>query len=133
MENSYDRYAELLEKKGLNSAYVSKQTGIPQSTFSDWKKGKSSPKLEKLAKIANCLETPLEYLAYGTLPEHKSLSGKVYYFDDETAKLAQKLHDNPILNTYMSSTMKLKPDQIEAIQAMITAFLRKDGLLDDDY
>lgn len=58
----YKNFVNLLSKKGLTPYAVSKVTGIPQSTFSDWKKGKSSPKLDKLIKIADFLEVPLEEL-----------------------------------------------------------------------
>lgn len=48
----YERYVELLKEKGVKNIDVSRATGIPASTFSDWKKGKSSPKREKLDKLA---------------------------------------------------------------------------------
>ena len=126
----YERIRELCKQNVITITGLEKELGFAKGSLS--KIDKHKPSAEKMRKLADRLNTTPDYILYGTLPEHKSLSGKVYYFDDETAKLAQKLHDNPMLNTYMSSTMKLKPDQIEAIQAMITAFLRKDGLIDDD-
>ena len=132
METSFDRYAHLLEKNGVTSACVSKQTGIPQSTFSDWKKGKSAPKLDKMAKIAQLFDVTVEWLAYGILPEHTSSSGKVYYFDDATAQLAQDLFNDPKYNFMMSGTRKITPEQFNVMQSMLKEFLRKDGKLDDD-
>lgn len=58
----YSRYVDLRDKKGVTDYAVSKATGIPQSTFTDWKSGKSNPKLEKLQKIAAYFEVPLEKL-----------------------------------------------------------------------
>ena len=49
---SYRKFEELVRKNGVTAYAVSKATGIPSSTFSDWKKGKSKPKIEKLQKIA---------------------------------------------------------------------------------
>ena len=49
---SYKRFEELVRNNGVTAYAVSKATGIPNSTFSDWKKGKSKPKIEKLQKIA---------------------------------------------------------------------------------
>lgn len=49
----YERYVELLNENGCKSADVAKATGIHPSTFSDWKKGKSFPKYDKILKIAN--------------------------------------------------------------------------------
>lgn len=55
-------YIKLRDKAGVRDSDVAKNTGIPQSTFSDWKKGKSSPKHEKLQKIADYFGVSLEYL-----------------------------------------------------------------------
>ena len=48
----YSKFEELLKASGVTAYAVSKATGIPSSTFSDWKKGKSKPQVEKLQKIA---------------------------------------------------------------------------------
>ena len=67
----YERYCKLRDSKGLNDAEVAKYGGFPKSTFSDWKKGKSCPKLFKLVKIAECLDCSLDYLVTGK--EHHSV------------------------------------------------------------
>lgn len=61
----YTKYVEIRDAKGLKDADVSKQTGIQASTFSDWKSGRSKPKLEKLMKIAKVLECSLDELIEG--------------------------------------------------------------------
>ena len=48
----YDKYLKLKTEKGVTDYEVAKKTGIPQSTFSDWKSGRSKPKVEKLLLIA---------------------------------------------------------------------------------
>lgn len=62
----FERYLELLEEAGLKNVDVSRATGIPASTFSDWKKGKSSPKQDKLQKIADFFGVQLDYLTGGS-------------------------------------------------------------------
>lgn len=57
----YSKFAELLTKRGLKVADVARETGISPSTFSDWKKGKSKPKVDKLMKIAETLGIPISY------------------------------------------------------------------------
>lgn len=59
----YSKYAKLRELNGLNDAQVSKKTGIPRSTFTDWKQGRSAPKVEKLIKIADLFKVTLDELA----------------------------------------------------------------------
>ena len=56
----YAKYVELRDKKGLRDADVSKATGISQSVFTDWKNSKSSPKIDKLVKIADFFGVSLD-------------------------------------------------------------------------
>lgn len=58
----YKKYAELLEKTNKTTYQVSKDTGIPQNVFSNWKSGRSKPKTDKLLIIARYFGVPLEYL-----------------------------------------------------------------------
>lgn len=57
----YSRYVELRDKKGVTDYKVAEDTGVSKSTFSDWKAGRSKPKLEKLFKIANYFGVSVEY------------------------------------------------------------------------
>lgn len=67
----YEIFAELLEKMGIRPIEITRATGIPSSTFSDWKKGKSKPNAEKMLKIANYLGVSVEYLMTGKDNAHK--------------------------------------------------------------
>lgn len=57
----YDHYVELRDKKGVTDYRVSKDTGITKSTFTDWKNGRSAPKLEKLSILAKYFGVTIEY------------------------------------------------------------------------
>ena len=59
----YERYVELLNEKGVKNIDVSRATGIPASTFSDWKKVKSSPKREKLENLAEFFGVTADWIA----------------------------------------------------------------------
>ncbi len=63
---SYKNFEALLRANDTSVYRVSKETGIPASTFSDWKTGRSTPKAEKLKKIARFFDVSLEYLLDGT-------------------------------------------------------------------
>ena len=68
----YEIFVQLLDRTGKKASDVAKATGIPSSTFSDWKKGKSSPKAEKLQKIADYFGVSVDYLMTGKEePEEK--------------------------------------------------------------
>lgn len=58
----YERFKFLLDEKGYKTSDIAKATGIHPSTFSDWKKGKSSPKFDKLEKIASFFNVSTDYL-----------------------------------------------------------------------
>ena len=57
----YKKFQDLLDKTNKTAYQVSKDTGISQSTFSDWKKGRSKPKFEKLLILAKYFDVPVEY------------------------------------------------------------------------
>lgn len=62
---NYEKFEKLRIEKGVTAKEVSDATGIVQSTFSDWKKGKSKPKVDKLIKLADYFGVPLEYFFKG--------------------------------------------------------------------
>lgn len=59
----YKKFAELLEKRNKTAYQVSKDTGIAQSVLSDWKRGRSKPKFDKLLILAKYFDIPVEYFA----------------------------------------------------------------------
>ena len=61
----YEIFERLLKEKNLKGADVTRATGIASSTLTDWKKGRSKPKQDKLQKIADFLGVSLEYLTTG--------------------------------------------------------------------
>ena len=61
----YQIFEQLLKQSGATVYRVAKSTGIPASTFTDWKNGRSVPKTEKLKKIAAFFDVSLEYLTGG--------------------------------------------------------------------
>lgn len=69
----YEKFSKLLQSRGLKAADVSRGTGIHQVIFSDWKRGKSQPKYDKLKKIAKFFNVPVEYF---TGEDEKSTSPK---------------------------------------------------------
>ena len=57
----YEKYLTLLNQTGESTYKVSKATGIPQSTLSNWKAGRYVPKTEKLKKLADHFGVSIEY------------------------------------------------------------------------
>ncbi|MEE0855389.1 helix-turn-helix domain-containing protein [Eubacterium ventriosum] len=57
----YENYAKIRDQKGVTDYRVSIETGIPKSTFSEWKSGRSKPKTEKLKILADYFGVSIEY------------------------------------------------------------------------
>lgn len=58
----YEQYEKLRNEKGVTDYRVAIETGIPKSTFTDWRQNRSQPKVEKLKKLAAYFEVPIEKL-----------------------------------------------------------------------
>ena len=57
----YEKYVELRDSRGVSDYRVSEDTGITKSTFSDWKNGRSNPKIEKLKILADYFGVDINY------------------------------------------------------------------------
>ena len=57
----YEKYVELRDSRGISDYRVSEETGITKSTFSDWKNGRSSPKIEKLKILDDYFGVDINY------------------------------------------------------------------------
>ena len=69
----YEIYCKLRDQAHVKDADVVKATKITKSTFSDWKNGRSNPKLDKLQKIADYFGVTVDYLMTGKEePKEKS-------------------------------------------------------------
>lgn len=111
----YSVFAELLEKFGVKASDVSKATGINQTVFSEWKKGKSTPKADKRKKIADYFGVSLEYLDTGK----ESEVTEPYYLNDDAREMAQFMFENPEYKVLFDATRKIKKEDIQFVKEMI--------------
>lgn len=57
----YEKFAGLLEKENKTAYRVAKDTGINESTLSQWKNGRSEPKIDKIKKLADYFGVAIDY------------------------------------------------------------------------
>ena len=57
----YEKFEKLLKERHVTANKVAIATGVTSATFSAWKKGEYTPKIDKLCKIANYFEIPVTY------------------------------------------------------------------------
>lgn len=118
----YEIFEQLLQQFNVTAYKVAKETGITQSTLSDWKYGKSTPKSENMKKIADYFGISIDYLMTGEEKE----GGEKYYLNDETAKMAQKIFENKELRMLFDAAQDATPEDLEAAHTMILALKRKE-------
>lgn len=111
----YNRYCKLRDAKGYKDADISRLTGISKPTLSDWKRGVSKPKPDKLIKLAECLGVTTDYLLTGEEKEKADYSVA-------NAKLADLLLTDSKLSEALQVYAKLNQTQKEAIVNMINSY-----------
>lgn len=57
----YERFKKLCNERGITPYRVAKDTGIAQATLSNWKSGRSIPKLDKIQTLAKYFDKPISY------------------------------------------------------------------------
>ncbi len=60
-QKMYEIFEQLLQKYGVSAYKVAKATGVTQSTLSDWKRGRSNVKTDKLKILADYFGVSIEY------------------------------------------------------------------------
>lgn len=126
----YEIFERLCKEKSVTPSKVSKATGISTATLTSWKKGLYTPKQEKIKKIADYFNVPVDYLYNGThtSPDPVQTSAPdagVYYMNPETAKVAQAVFDDPDLRMLFDAAEDCAPDQIRLAAEMLKKF--KEG------
>lgn len=105
----YEIFSKLLEERNLRAADVCKGTGLPSSLFSEWKRGKSNPKADKLQKIADFFGVSIEYLMTGEKKEESPM----YYTNEETAKLAQEMFEDEDMRSLFDMKRNMPPERFK--------------------
>ena len=123
---SYENYCKIRDSKGMKDADVVKATGIPKSTFSEWKKGTYQPKEAKRRKIAELFGVTLEYLDTGEVDEEDG-----YYLNPETAAEAQEMFEDPDMRALFDMKRNMDPKKFKAHMDMMKQLYNLERGMDD--
>lgn len=118
----YEVFEQLLQKFGVTAYQVSKATGIPQSTLSNWKAKRNLIRGDKAQKIADYFGVSVDYLMTGKEKE----VGEKYYLNDETAEMAQALFENRNLRALFDAARDASPEDLKTTYDMLIALKRKE-------
>lgn len=111
----YSTFEHLLQIKGITPYQVYKDTGIPQSTLSDWKTKERTPTAEKLLTIAEYFGVSVDYL----MGKEKPVTD-----DDELNKYLDELRTRPEMRMLFSVSEGCTKEEVEQAVKIIEA-LRK--------
>lgn len=109
----YDKFEALLRERGVRAADVARETGITTTTLSAWKNGRYEPKNDKIQKIADYFGVPITYFFDET---------PAYYYNEDTAKLAEELADRPGVRRLLDASRGLSEESLEKLAQMIETF-----------
>jgi transcriptional regulator with XRE-family HTH domain len=116
-QDMYSIFEQLLQKHGVSTYKVSKDTGIAQSVFSSWKNGISTPKQDKMQILADYFNVSIDYLMTGKEKE----GGETYYLNDETREIAQEIFENKELRMLFDVSRNAPPERLLAYYNLIKA------------
>lgn len=111
----YEVFEKLLKERGMKVSDFCKATGMSAGTMSDWKSGRYALKAEKLKIVADFFGVSVEYIMTGKQPE-------TYYLNEETARIAQEIYDNPDLRMLFDAAKDVKPDSLKLAAEMLKKF-----------
>lgn len=116
----YEIFERLCKENGVTPYRVGKETHITTSTLTDWKKGRYTPKQDKLMRIADYFGVSVDYLMG---KESKKDVDQVFYLDDGSRELVEFLHKNPEHKVLFDASRKVKPGDIKKALKAIGIFI----------
>ena len=86
--------------------------GVKYTTFTDWVKGNSYPRIDKIEMMANYFGISKADL----VEDHNDMqqSEMPYYLNDETRQIAQEAFENPELRTLFHVARDIPPERLKA-------------------
>lgn len=115
MARNIQRLMDLYDK---DRTEVCKDLGISYTTFTDWVKGKTYPRIDKIELLANYF-----HVSKADLVEEYDAR---YYEKDDTAAIAQEIFDNHDLRVLFDAARDADPEDLRTTYNMLMALKRKE-------
>ena len=109
-----------MDKMGIDRKDFAKAIDVPYSSLTDWINGKTYPRIDKIERMANYFG-----ISKADLVEERN-EDDPYYIDLDTRELAEFLHKNPEYRVLLDASMKLTPDDVKLLMAMIDRMKASD-------
>ena len=128
VQTMYEIFEQLLQKFGVTAYQVSKETGISQSTLSNWKNRRNTISTEKGKKIAEYFGVSLGYLMGTEEAEPNAVDPdkNPIVLDEEALEMLEELKTRPEMRTLFSVSKKAKKEDILKAVKIIEALKGDD-------
>jgi len=117
----YDRIKDITMQKGINIATMEKDLGFSQGNLG--RMMKNNPKISKLQQVADYLGVTVSML----LGENND-----YYFDQETAEMADTLFKDREMRMLFSAARGSSPEDLKNISNILLSLKRKEQYNGED-
>lgn len=107
-----DRLKELRKSRDLSQAELAEKIGVSVGLIGMYENGQRNPSKEKMEVIADFFNVSLDYITGKD-------QGSVYYFDPETAQMAETLKNDKNMRLLFDAARDSKPEDIDFIKQMI--------------
>lgn len=125
---SIDKINNILAKRGMSGAELSRIIGGSTGLYSNWNTGKSKPSPMYLKRIASALDIPIESILddgidmeYGKAAQSSSNSITTAQ-NNEIDEMLDYIKSNPGMRILFSKAKNATPEQLLAIAQMIDTF-----------
>lgn len=127
----YEIFESLMKEKGLTAYKVSADTGISQATLSDWKKGKHTPKIDKLITLSNYFDVDVDYLlGQSSIRKKPGMSEEETEYVMRQGEMLQEQKIKEALQT-ITNAINNKPKLTSQEQRLLTYFQMLSGDMQD--
>lgn len=115
--STYDRIADLCKKKGISVTGLETELGFGRGSLGKMKKG-GSTSIARLQKIADYFNVGLNDLIDS--PELvQPIAQREYYYDADTMKLAETLHNNKELRVLFDAAQDIGSDDLLLVFGLV--------------
>jgi len=115
----------LREQHGLTQAEFGEIAGVSDKAVSTWENGTAEPRMGAIQKISEYFN-----ITKGSIVDDEGQTSgqhEGYYFDEETAALAQEIYEDPDLRILLKAKRDLPAEDLDVVINMIKALKAKEG------
>lgn len=111
----------LLSQHNKTQKEVADAISVSPQTFNTWCQGIALPRMGKVQRLADYFN-----IEKADLIEEKNEQSEKYYFNDETAEMAQTLFENRPLRVLFDAAKDATPEDLETTYNMLMALKKKE-------